>query len=100
MHHHHHRDARDARALTPVPLRPRSCGKHWHGDRISADLALAQIRARGPALAKEPVRSYLCPGCGGWHLTSAPTWRSAHPFIPRPRTESSPMRSRQPVASR
>jgi hypothetical protein len=70
---HHHRHARAiARALVPVSLRRRSCGKRWYADRIAADLALALIRARGRALGKDPARSYLCPRCDGWHLTSVP----------------------------
>jgi hypothetical protein len=86
---HHHRHTRTvACALTPVTERRRTCGKRWYGDRIAADLALARIRAWGRALGKDPMRSYSCPGCGGWHLTSVPG-RSP---VPRPRTgpESEP----------
>ena len=87
---HHHRLSRAVtRALATPPLRLRSCGKRWYADRIAADLSLALIRARGPALSEDPVRSYLCPGRGGWHLTSTPTWRSATICIPRQRTASS-----------
>jgi hypothetical protein len=72
----HHRYGRAvARATAPAPQRYRSCGKRFYADRISADLALAVIRARGQVRGKEPVRSYPCPHCGGWHLTAAPTWR-------------------------
>jgi hypothetical protein len=85
---YHHRHTRTvARALAPVTERRRSCGKRWYDDRIAADLALARIRTWGRALSKEPVRSYLCPGCGGWHLTSVP----GRPPIPRPRTEPRPV---------
>lgn len=74
----HQRRARDvARALTPcLTKRRRSCSKRYYADRISADLALARIRARGRALGKDPVRSYRCPHCGGWHLTSVPARRT------------------------
>lgn len=74
---HHHRLARATqRALCPRRPRPvRSCGKRRFDDRIAADLALALIRSRGLALSREPVRSYGCPECGGWHLTSIRWWR-------------------------
>ena len=91
---HHHRHARTvARALTPVTERRRSCGKRWFDDRIAADLALARIRAWGRAHHKDPVRSYSCPGCGGWHLTSAPR----RPSPPRPRSHPGPV-ARQDAA--
>lgn len=86
---HHHRQARAvARALTLAPLRRRSCGKRHYADRIAADLSLAMIRARGPARGNDPVRSYSCPSCGGWHLTSIPTWRTTAVPIPHQRAES------------
>lgn len=97
---HHHRYARAiTRVLHPAPTRRRSCGKRWYGDRIAADLALARIRARGQALGKDPVRSYLCPGRDGWHLTSAPRCRQTGPLIPCPRTESSSAYSPQQVVA-
>jgi len=73
---HHHRPARSARCtwVCAVPRR-RSCGKRFYADRISADLSLAVIKARGRVRGKEPIRSYACPRCGGWHLTSAPRRR-------------------------
>lgn len=96
---HHHRHARAvSRTLAPVPLRPRSCGKRWYGDRIAADLALARIRTWGRAMGKDPVRSYHCPGCDGWHLTSVPARWSDRPLVPRPRTESDPVPSPRAVA--
>jgi hypothetical protein len=55
----------------PRAPRPRSCGKRWFGDRISAELALAAIRHHGEDRSeKMPRRAYECPGCHGWHLTS------------------------------
>ncbi|MFV2198779.1 hypothetical protein [Nocardiopsis sp. LOL_012] len=51
--------------------RPRSCGKRWFKDRISAELALVAIRSRAETTAdKLPRRAYRCPDCKGWHLTS------------------------------
>lgn len=95
MHHHRHA-LTVARALTPVTERRRSCGKRWYADRIAADLALARIRAWGRALHKDPVRSYHCPGCDGWHLTSVPRWGA--PPIPRPRPGSDTHLSPRAVA--
>lgn len=74
---HHQRQARAIqRALHPCrPKRQTSCGKTKFVDRIAADLTLAGIRAHGRARGKGPIRSYLCPRCHGWHLTSAPARR-------------------------
>ncbi|CAM5606564.1 hypothetical protein SAVIM338S_05530 [Streptomyces avidinii] len=82
---HHQRKARAIqRALRPCrPNRQISCGKTWFADRIAADLSLARISAHGRASGKEPIRSYLCPRCHGWHLTSAPV-RRVHGALPRP----------------
>ncbi|MFG3211083.1 hypothetical protein [Streptomyces tendae] len=83
---HHQRIARVMhRAHPPRPQRQISCGKVWFADRIAADLVLAVIRSRGEARAKEPVRSYHCSRCHGWHLTSAPPRRdhSAAPKVTR-----------------
>ncbi|AZS74843.1 hypothetical protein DDE74_31415 [Streptomyces lydicus] len=60
----------------------RSCGKTWFIDRIAADLALARICSHGVARAKDPLRSYHCPRCHGWHLTSAPARRD-HDAAPK-----------------
>ncbi|GLY19727.1 hypothetical protein Kisp01_67410 [Kineosporia sp. NBRC 101677] len=59
-------------ARPPIPAQPRrrACGKRYFDDRIAADFSLATIRAKGAALQKDPVRSYACPRCHGWHLTS------------------------------
>lgn len=96
---HHHRHALNvARALAPVTERRRSCGKRWYGDRIAADLALARIRTWGRVMRKDPVRSYHCPGCDGWHLTSVPDRWSARLLVPRPRTGSDPIPSSRVVA--
>lgn len=84
---HHQRVARAVElALFPNRTsRQVSCGKTRFVDRIAADLALARIRAHGRARGKEPIRSYCCPRCHGWHLTSAPPRRnhSAPPKVTR-----------------
>jgi hypothetical protein len=81
----HQRMIRAARRV-PRPYRrravQRSCGKTWFIDRIAADLALAKIRSHGVARAKDPLRSYHCPRCHGWHLTSAPARRD-HSAAPK-----------------
>ncbi|MFL1379381.1 hypothetical protein [Nocardiopsis protaetiae] len=66
-------NARPRRRTTRPPRAalPRSCGKRWFKDRISAELALAAIRHHGEDRTdKMPRRSYECPACKGWHLTS------------------------------
>ncbi|AZM54563.1 hypothetical protein DMA15_20000 [Streptomyces sp. WAC 01529] len=83
---HHQRIARVThRALSPRSRRQKSCGKVWFADRVAADLGLAVVRSRGDARAKELVRSYHCPRCHCWHLTSAAPRRdhSATPRITR-----------------
>lgn len=65
----------------PRAPRPRSCGKRWFKDRISAELALAAIRHHGDDRSEKlPRRTYECPTCQGWHLTS----KSARPYSARP----------------
>ena len=48
------------------------CRKVRYRDDFSSQLALWKIiRQRNDQLrAKRPVRSYACPYCKGWHLTS------------------------------
>lgn len=58
----------------------RSCGKTRYASASAAESALAVIvryRDRGGRI---PFRVYVCPDCGGWHLTS---WSS--PDAPPPR---------------
>ncbi|MFW6639105.1 hypothetical protein ACOALZ_03590 [Nocardiopsis algeriensis] len=63
MSRHHRSPKRTAR--------PRSCGKRWFKDRISAELALAVIHRYGEDRTdRMPRRAYACPLCEGWHLTS------------------------------
>lgn len=61
-----------------------SSGKRRFRDRIAAEAALARItfrhevsgRRRAHAY-KVPVRTYRCPECHGWHLTSRANGREA-----------------------
>lgn len=46
-------------------------GKIPFRDRIAADTALARRRAKDMG----EIRSYQCPLCGRWHLTSQPKGR-------------------------
>ncbi|MDN5914616.1 MAG: hypothetical protein L0I76_05830 [Pseudonocardia sp.] len=82
---HHHRLAQAVHRSTHVrPVPQRSCGKRRYEDRIAADLSLALIRRHGRVRGKDPVRSYLCPSCDGWHLTSRRTWCASFPAPRRP----------------
>lgn len=64
----------------PRQPRPRSCGKRWFKDRISAELALAAIHHHGDDRSEKlPRRAYECPTCKGWHLTS----KSPQPYSVR-----------------
>lgn len=52
-----------------------SCrGKVRFRDHAEAVRGLHLIRSQGEQRDKTPCRAYECPGCGGWHLTSRPTW--------------------------
>lgn len=47
------------------------CRKRRYRDRIAAEFALSNIRHRDSAgREKQEQRSYQCPRCRGWHLTS------------------------------
>jgi hypothetical protein len=39
-------------------------------DRISAELALSRLKNKRKKPAEELKRTYPCPLCGKWHLTS------------------------------
>ncbi len=47
-------------------------GKKAYRHSGAADRALRTIRRLGERREKKPVRSYPCPGCGRWFLTSMP----------------------------
>jgi hypothetical protein len=51
-------------------VRPAFCGKVAYPDHTSAQYALTCITLGGEQRDKTPVRTYLCPACGFWHLTS------------------------------
>jgi hypothetical protein len=59
------------------------CSKRVHPTPWHASRALEAIRRRrGSQGGKGPTGWYLCPACGGWHLTSkskpqVPPWRRA-----------------------
>lgn len=50
------------------------CVKTPFRDRVAADMAVINIR-RGSRRARVPIRSYRCPRCRRWHLTSQPPRR-------------------------
>ncbi|MCA9137245.1 MAG: hypothetical protein KDB00_10810 [Planctomycetales bacterium] len=54
-------------------------GKTRFPDRNAATNALRAIRLHGALHGggKIPVRSYLCPVCNGYHLTSRQDWHDA-----------------------
>lgn len=46
-----------------------SCDKKKFGSELEAHMALEDIRTR-KIRDKTPIRSYKCPVCGSYHLTS------------------------------
>ncbi|WP_433700809.1 hypothetical protein [Nocardiopsis sp. CA-288880] len=73
MSRRHDRPRKHASRTSRPPRDPkaRRCGKRWFKDRISAELAIANIRRYGRAQSERmPRRAYECPACKGWHLTS------------------------------
>lgn len=61
-----------ARRARRCPSKRRKVRFRTHED---ASRALALLRRTGSESI--PVRSYKCPTCGGWHLTSKSAWRPA-----------------------
>lgn len=53
------------------------CIKARFTSEDAADDQLQQIARTDGTRPKRPVRSYACPLCGGWHLTSQMTARDA-----------------------
>jgi hypothetical protein len=51
--------------------KPCKTGKQRFPDRVAADTSMAEIRQRSDRDVV-PTRSYQCPFCRGWHLTSKP----------------------------
>lgn len=58
-------------AVTPIdlPVPRRCCSKSTFDSREQADATLEFIE-RHPTTIKIPTRSYLCPRCFRWHVTS------------------------------
>ncbi len=56
-----------------------TCAKRRYRTDIAAKFALGRISAAIPDedRPKRPVRTYRCPKCRGWHLTSQPKWGAA-----------------------
>lgn len=50
-----------------------TCGKVRYTSADTAHTALALIARSSDPGTRIPVRTYSCPGCDGWHLTSSPT---------------------------
>jgi hypothetical protein len=48
-----------------------------------ADKAVTEIKKNPVKRGKEPVRSYYCDRCQGYHLTSKEMERTAHPVVLR-----------------
>lgn len=49
-----------------------TCKKAVFLTKDEARKSLQRIRRRGKKRDKQPIRSYECPECGYWHLTSKP----------------------------
>lgn len=67
------RSGRHRRAMRAA-RRSRQCGKLRYPDHRAAVLALHSAAAarvlEGPASRRHERRTYRCPTCHGWHLTS------------------------------
>lgn len=46
------------------------CIKKRFATRAAALLRIAEIKSRGEARERQPIREYYCGECGGHHLTS------------------------------
>lgn len=47
-----------------------ACGKATYSSKPEADRVMARIRRKPNQREDRPCRSYRCPTCKGWHLTS------------------------------
>lgn len=51
----------------------RTCEKHKFKTELDAKIALMRIQSKdNPRRPKQEKRTYLCPDCEKWHLTSTP----------------------------
>lgn len=65
------RDGNDLQRLPPLPQRSRcSSGKLRYPAGADAELVLAGLDSSNPRRREQ--RTYECPICAGWHLTSQP----------------------------
>lgn len=46
------------------------CKKRRYRDKLAAEMELARIKRRDKPRPKQEKRSYECPNCRGFHLTS------------------------------
>lgn len=51
-------------------MEKRECTKVAYGTELEAYLALETIQNKGKIMETTPIRSYLCPYCNKYHLTS------------------------------
>jgi hypothetical protein len=47
-----------------------TCRKRRFRDKVAADLAITKRQRNDQRRERTEVRSYLCPSCHKWHLTS------------------------------
>ena len=47
----------------------KNCGKRIYQNSFSANMAIARAVSH-KYTDKQPIRSYYCPHCDGWHTTS------------------------------
>ena len=51
-------------------MEKRECTKVAYGTELEAYMALETIQQKGKIMETTPIRSYECPYCGKYHLTS------------------------------
>jgi hypothetical protein len=67
--------AKEARK-TSVPVKLQAnpaavkCGKVEYFSKTESDIALIHLRSKSKAAGRGEIRSYHCPDCKSWHLTS------------------------------
>lgn len=70
--------------LEEEPEKEAVCTKRKYLTKQAARDALGQIR-NDPGNHKKPIRSYECPDCSAWHLTSMPieVWKEKERLLKR-----------------